>query len=97
MNAVAELLLSFVAGGAMSVFYFGGLWFTVQRAVSNDRPRTLLLISFAVRSGLVVLGFYLVILVSGDRWPLLVSALVGFIATRTLLMWYWRPPQPATT
>lgn len=91
MTILVDLFLAFAAGGVLSTFYFGGLWMTVQRAVTSDHAQGLLLASFVVRAGVVLLGFYLVILVAGTRWPILVASLVGFLAVRTVLIQRWRP------
>jgi len=85
-------LLAAGVGAGLSVFYFGGLWMTVQRAVTAERPWALLLGSFVMRSAFVMLGFALVLLFMGDRWELLVAALAGFIGTRSVLVRRWRPP-----
>lgn len=98
MTTLVESILAVLAGGGLSLLYFGGLWLTVQRAVDEAaRPTLLLLGSFALRSALVLLGFYLLIVLMGDQWILLVAGLVGFIGGRTLLVRRWRPrPTPSS-
>ncbi len=93
------LLLAFAAGAGLSVFYFGGLWLTVQRVAEARRPKLLLLGSFFGRAAVILVGFYLVIVAMGDRWELLVASLLGFILARSVLVRRWGPPtagaQPA--
>ena len=84
-------LLAFGGGVGLSVLYFGGLWLTVRRVVAEDWPQALLLGSFVVRAGLVLLGFYLVILWMGERWELLAACLLGFVVGRTILVRRWGP------
>jgi F1F0 ATPase subunit 2 len=84
-------VLAFGGGVGLSVLYFGGLWLTVRRVVAGAWPKLALLGSFVVRSGLVLLGFYLVILWMGERWELLAVCLLGFIAGRTILVRRWGP------
>jgi F1F0 ATPase subunit 2 len=84
-------VLAFGGGVGLSVLYFGGLWLTVRRVVAGAWPKVALLGSFVVRSGLVLLGFYLVILWMGERWELLAACLLGFIVGRTLLVRRWGP------
>lgn len=84
-------VLAFGGGVGLSVLYFGGLWMTVRRVVAGAWPKLALLGSFVVRSGLVLLGFYLVILWMGERWELLVACLLGFIVGRTILVRRWGP------
>jgi F1F0 ATPase subunit 2 len=91
-------VLAFGSGVGLSVLYFGGLWLTVRRVVTGDWPRTVLLGSFVVRAGLLLLGFYLVILWMGERWELLAACLLGFIVGRTVLVRRWGPrPARAST
>jgi F1F0 ATPase subunit 2 len=84
-------VLAFGGGVGLSVLYFGGLWLTVRRVVEGEWPRMLLLGSFVGRAGVVLLGFYLVILWMGERWELLAICLVGFIVGRTMLVRRWGP------
>lgn len=91
-------VLAFGGGVGLSVLYFGGLWLTVRRVVAGAWPKVALLGSFVFRSGLVLLGFYLVILWMGERWELLAACLLGFIVGRTLLVRRWGPrPARAST
>lgn len=98
MTILAGSILAFLAGGGLSLLYFGGLWLTVQRAVDEaDRPNLLLLGSFVGRTALVLLGFYLLIVLMGDQWILLISGLAGFVVGRTILVRRWRPhPAPSS-
>jgi F1F0 ATPase subunit 2 len=73
---------SFLAGALLGVFFFGGLWWTVQKITGSGRPYLLSVISFLVRTAVVLAGFYL-ILTTG--WPHLLAALLGFLAARTVL------------
>lgn len=99
MNTLLGSILAVLAGGGLSLLYFGGLWLTVQRAVDEaSRPTLFLLGSFVGRTALVLLGFYLVIVFMGDQWLLLVACVVGFIAGRTILVRRWGPrPSPTSS
>lgn len=74
MHTVAAL-----AGILFGVIYFGGLWLTIQKMGQMDRPILLLMGSFIVRLGLVLVGFYLI---SKGRLELLAVSLVAFFITR---------------
>ncbi len=54
------LAISCVAGVALGVFFFGGLWLTVRKGVSSRRPALWFLGSMLVRIGATLAGFYLV-------------------------------------
>lgn len=68
-----------LAGILFGVVYFGGLWLTIQKLGQMDRPILLLMGSFIVRLGLVLVGFYLI---SRGRLELLAVSLVTFFITR---------------
>jgi F1F0 ATPase subunit 2 len=82
MNDVATPILSVLAGVFLSVFFFGGLWWTVRRALSMRQPALLVMASMLGRSGLVLLGFYVV---ADGRWQNLLYCLAGFIAARLIV------------
>jgi F1F0 ATPase subunit 2 len=93
MNQLIPLFLAFVAGIVVGLFYFGGLWLTVQRLPQTRRPAVLSLVSLFIRLGLTLAVFYLVM---AGRWERLLACLAGFLLMRLLLVRRWRPtPQPA--
>ena len=84
MRAVSALalLLGLLAGVALGLVYFGGLWWTVRRVPSWRRPERALLASFVVRA-LLVLPAFVVLALQGPG-PL-VAALAGFLVARVAL------------
>ncbi len=79
----AQLLLSFLVGSVTGILYFGGLWYTVRQLPSANRPTLLLIGSFALRLGLLLTAVYLL---ASAHWSHLLSALVGILLARTLLI-----------
>lgn len=79
---IAQIILVFVLGLGLGVFYFAGLWLTVKRLARADFSALLFSVSFLLRTGLTLAGFYLLMLGS---WQRLLVALVGFIVARMLL------------
>ncbi len=77
-----DLATTFLIGIGLGLFYFGGLWFTVQRLETTRHPGLLLVGSYIVRTLVVVFCFYLVM---RGSWPRLLACLAGFLAIRTLL------------
>ncbi|MDQ2666694.1 MAG: ATP synthase subunit I [Gemmatimonadota bacterium] len=69
----------FVVGAGLGAVFFGGLWWTVRKAVSSRVPALWFAGSLIVRTGLVLSGLYFV---SGGDWKRLVVCLVGFFAAR---------------
>ncbi len=83
MNQVVHLILAFTAGLAVGLFYFGGLWLTVQRLSQARHPGVLAAASMLVRTGLTLLAFYLIM---AGRWERLLACLVGFFLMRLVLV-----------
>lgn len=48
-------------GALLGVFYFGGLWWTLTVFRQRSRPGAFLVLSFAVRTLLVLAGFWLML------------------------------------
>ena len=83
MNFTVSLVLAFCAGLALGLFYYGGLWVTVQRLPQSRSPGVVAALSLFLRLGLVLVAFYLVM---GGSWERLLASLAGFLLIRTLLV-----------
>lgn len=82
MNELLILAFALVAGGVLGAVFFGGLWWTVVRAVSSKQPALWFLCSMLLRTGIVLSGFYFV---SGGDWKRLLASLLGFILARLVV------------
>lgn len=82
MSGFMALVLAVAAGAGLGLLYFGGLWLTVRRLPDFGRPALLFGASFAVRTALTLLGFYLVM---DGSWERMLACLVGFIIARKVL------------
>jgi len=80
--------IGLLAGSALGLFFFGGLWWTVQRLPGARRPFLYSFASFAVRAVITLGGFYLVALGS---WERLLGCLIGFLVIRMVLMKWLTP------
>jgi F1F0 ATPase subunit 2 len=85
MNELLYMILSYIAGMALGLFFFGGLWFTVKKAVVAKTPAIWFLGSFILRVSVVMLGFYFI---SPGGWQLLLISVVGFIVARFLVIYF---------
>ena len=93
MTPLLPLVLAFAAGLGLGLFYFGGLWLTVRRLPASRYPVPLFLLSFTVRTAVVVVGFYFVM---GGRWERALACLVGIVVVRFVLTSRLQPgPAPA--
>ncbi|MCU0573988.1 MAG: ATP synthase subunit I [Syntrophobacteraceae bacterium] len=88
VNGMVEYSWVLAAGMLTGAFYFGGLWWTVRRAVGSRRPGLLMLASYWVRTAAALALFYAVM--RGD-WLRLVVCLAGFLVMRQALTWVLGP------
>ena len=88
-----RLLSSLLIGVLLGAVFFGGLWWTVQRAMSSDRVALWLFGSLFLRTGLVLAGFYLA---CGDDWQRWLAALLGFGLARVVVTRVTRITGPDT-
>ena len=83
MSDFPNLTLAFVAGALLGAFFFGGLWWTVQKAITSERPAIWFLGSLLLRTCLILTGFYLV---AQGHWSRVVACLLGFLVARLLVV-----------
>ncbi len=83
MNQLLTLFLALAAGLVLGLFYFGGLWLTVQRLPQTRHPGLLAFLSLTIRLGVTLVAFYLVM---AGRWERLLVCLAGFLLARFLLV-----------
>lgn len=80
--------LSFLAGIILGAFFFGGLWWTVQKITDGNNPYLISITSFIIRTAIILGAFYL--LVRAD-WSYLLAAFIGFLIARTYLSYKLKP------
>lgn len=83
MNDPLALSLAAVAGVLLGLFFFGGLWWTLQRAFHSPRPALWVGGSLLLRMGCTAGGF--VVITAGD-WQRLLACLFGFLFARWLVV-----------
>ena len=83
MNEIPALALALLAGALLGVFFFGGLWWTVQKGVTSKNPALWFLGSLLLRTSLILAAFYFV---SQGHWSRLVACLLGFVIARVIVV-----------
>jgi F1F0 ATPase subunit 2 len=83
LRDVQALLMAWVAGGALGAFFFGGLWWSVRKALDANNPALWIFPSMLLRTGVTLAGFYFV---AGSDWQRLLACLVGFVFVRQIIV-----------
>ncbi len=84
MTDTPALILASVAGMGLGAMFFGGLWWTLRKGLSSQRPGLWFVGSSLARTSAALLGFYFV---SGGHWERLLAGLAGFVAARAAVTW----------
>lgn len=79
MGELFQILMMLVAGMLLGAFFFGGLWWTVQKGLSARQPALWFITSVFLRSAVVLSGFYFA---AGPDWKRLMLCLLGFVIAR---------------
>jgi len=85
MNDFVVRALVFIVGLALGTLFFGGLWLTVKKALTSNKPTLWFLGSLVLRVGITMLGFYYVAM--GD-WINMLVCLLGFVIARFMVLSY---------
>ncbi len=71
--------LALITGFILGVIFFGGLWWTIQKALTSNNPTAWFLCSLLLRTAITLFGFYLIGHGHLDR---LLISLLGFVIAR---------------
>ena len=83
MSDIPVLAAALLAGALLGAFFFGGLWWTVQKGVTSETPALWFLGSLLLRTGVVLAGIYFV---AQAHWSRLVACLLGFMIARVVVV-----------
>jgi len=93
-SMVFHLSVAFVAGLLLGLFYFGTLWLTLQHLARTRRPALLTVGGFFVRTGLTLLGFFIVM---AGQWERAIACMVGFLVMRKFMTYRYGPMKQAAS
>lgn len=84
MNESLLMIIALFTGVVLGSLFFGGLWYTVRKALASNSPALWFLGSFIFRMGIVLAGFYLIM--QRANWLDGLICLVGFITARFIVI-----------
>ena len=90
MDETLSLVLALVTGVLLGVMFFGGLWWTIRKGLSSERPALWFLGSLLLRTGIALAGFYFV---THGHWERLLMCLFGFVMARLVVTRLTRLPR----
>ena len=86
-------IIAFVIGSGLGLFYFGGLWLTVQQLPVTKHPYRLIFCSFLFRFGISMFGLYLIVGGNPKLYNVisLLAGCLGFLIVRTIMILFIQP------
>lgn len=84
MSEIVRYALSLLVGGILGAVFVWSLWFTVRRIGRWRRPGVMMAGAYVIRAAASAAVFLPI--ARGWGWQAVVSALLGFILVRTLLV-----------
>jgi F1F0 ATPase subunit 2 len=87
MSEKTGILMAVLAGMLLGVFFFGGLWWTVRRALSSRQAALWFSGSFLARTAVTLTGFFFA--AQGD-WRRMAGCIAGFLGARLLVIRFTR-------
>ena len=94
MNEILYSILTFITGLLLGTLFFGGLWFTVKKAVTSKKPALWFVGSFLFRTGITLIGFYYTSL---GNWQRLLICMLGFIVARLVIIYLTKQNKETTS
>ena len=91
MSDILAFALAVSAGALLGTFFFGGLWWTVQKGVASERPELWFLGSLVLRTSVTLAGFYFA---AQGHWTRFGACILGFLIARVIVV-KWLASTPA--
>jgi len=92
MSETLAVLIAVLAGMILGIVFFGGLWWTVKRALSSGQAAIWFSGSFLARTAIALTGFYFA--GHGD-WRRMVACVAGFLGARICVVRFTRMKEGA--
>ncbi len=88
MNEALAGVWACMVGLLLGAVFFGGLWWTVRKGVSSERPALWFSGSLLLRTSIALAGLYLV---GREHAEKLLLCLLGIVVARSIVMRLTRP------
>jgi len=82
MKNLILVVISLPAGVLLGTIFYWGLWVTVQKGIDSKYAALWFLLSFLIRIGTAIVGFYFV---SSGHWERLMLCFIGFLIARFVI------------
>lgn len=86
-NELVMLVVSLIVGGLLGILFFLGLQVTIYRALLSKRPGLWFLLSFLVRTSILIMGFWGI---SNGEIYRLICCILGFTIMRFMYLHFFR-------
>jgi len=83
MNEPIRYVLAFSGGVLLAAVFFGGLWWTVRKALASRQSALWFAASLLARTAVVLAGL---VYVAGSGWKSLAFCLLGFASMRLVVI-----------
>ncbi|MEO6531955.1 MAG: ATP synthase subunit I [Pseudolysinimonas sp.] len=83
MNELFKLVLATLGGGLLGLLHFGGLWWSLRRALESPRPALWVGFSLLLRMACIAAGF---VVISAGDWRKMAACVLGFWVSRWLVI-----------
>lgn len=90
MGEILNYTWGFGSGWLLGIFFFGGLWWTVNKAIAAKKPGFWFIGSFLFRTSITVFGFYYL---SQESWQAVIFGILGFLIGRYLILHSTKPQE----
>ena len=87
MNETLARSLAILFGAGLGAIFFGGLWWTIQKAMPSKSPALWFTSSLLLRISITLGGFYLI---GREHWQRMLMCLLGFVIARLVVTWMTR-------
>ena len=79
MGDLPGIGIALFVGVLLGLFFFGGLWWTVQKGIASNWAALWFIGSLLLRTTTIIVAFYFV---SQHHWPRFAACMVGFLLAR---------------